>query len=257
VILSTLLVVAIAAVLLLPTGRKTRGQESPTIFALVESDYISPLISSAVAIRRLNGLTKQVAQFAGYDQVCARAELQGTVSLVSVTRFSGDLLTMFNVGFLTRSNYSNEAFVYISERLWDTAFSRSSNVLNMTIRLHETAYRIAGVTRDFHGLLEGTEIWMPIRSRSALGGLNSMRIVGTLRRGCDWKAAQAELSKLFKRSMAEQVYAEGKGVKMLPVINAIVFEEGMVTVAKSEERKSDVQFAADYQPAALPSRRGS
>src|SRR5688500_14719924 len=177
-ILSVLLVIAIVAVILLPTARKAESDRPARVFMLVENDFISPLFSSAMSIRKLNGLAKQVAQFAGYDDLRVRTELRGTDPLVNVTRYSGDLLAVLNVGFLLRTNYGGDAFVYINETFWDRAFARSSNVLNMTIKLHDAVYRIAGVTREARGLLAGTEVWMPIRSRSAFGGLNSMRIVG-------------------------------------------------------------------------------
>src|SRR5688572_2879954 len=215
-ILSVLLVIAIVSVLLVPAVRKVETDRPARIFMLVENDFVSPLFSSAVSIRKLNGLAKQVAQFAGYDDLRVRTKLRGTDAFVNVTRFSGNLLAMLNIGFLLRTNNAGEAIVYINEALWDRAFGRSSNVLNMTIKLHETVYRIAGVTQDARGLLAGTEVWMPIRSRSAFGGLNSMRIVGTLCRDCDWKVAQAELSQVFERFMTEQVYTATKGAKMLP-----------------------------------------
>jgi len=245
-------------VLLLPTARRSQRENPPTMFMLVENDYISPLVSSAAAIRKLNGLAKEVARFAGYDDLQVRSQFQGMDSIVKVTRFSGDLLAMLDVGFLFRSNYNGEAIVYISERFWNTAFARSSNVLNMTIKLHERIYQIAGVTRDVEGLLHGTEVWMPIRSRSTFGELNSMRIVGSLCRDCDWKSAQAELSEVFDRFMTDQVYIEAKGAKMLPITNAIEFvAEGSMTVAASIAAHGDAQLSTDYQPAALPSRRGS
>ena len=256
-ILSGLLAVAIVAVILLPTARKPESDRPARVFMLVENDFISPLFSSAMSIRKLNGLAKQVAQFAGYDDLRVRTELRGTDPLVNVTRYSGDLLAVLNVGFLLRTNYGGEAFVYINETFWARAFARSSNVLNMTIKLHDAVYRIAGVTRDAHGLLAGTEVWMPIRSRSAFGGLNSMRIVGALCQDCDWKVAQAELSEVFERFMTEQVYTATRGAKMLPITNSVQLGESIVAFTTNEKPQTEVQFAADYQPAALPSRRGS
>jgi hypothetical protein len=257
VILSVLLIVAIAVVLVCPTARTAQSDRAERVFMLVENDFISPLFSSAVAIRKLNGLAKQVAQFAGYDDLRMRTELRGSDAFVNVTRFSGDLLAMLNVGFLLRTNYAGEAIVYINETLWDRVFARSSNVLNMTIKLHEGIYRIAGVTRDAQGLLAGTEVWMPIRSKSAFGELNSMRIVGALCRDCDWKFAQAQLSEVFERFMTEQVYTETKGAKMLPITNSVHFGESFIVFATHEKPETGVQLTVDYQPAALPSRRGS
>ena len=256
-ILSLLLAVAIIAVALFPTAPKAAGAKARMMFALVENDYISPLISSALEIRKLNRLAGELAEFAGYDQFWARADLQEKASIVNVTRFTGDLLAMLNVEFQLRTNYGGEAIVYINETLWDRAFARSSNVLNMTIKLHEAVYRIGGVTRDTSGLLAGTEVWMPIRSRSAFGGLNSMRIVGALCQDCDWKAAQAELSEVFERFMTEQIYTATRGAKMLPITNSVQFGESTVAFTTNEKPQTEVHFAADYQPAALPSRRGS
>jgi hypothetical protein len=254
-ILSLLLAVAIVAVVLFPAAPKAAGAKARMMFTLVENDYISPLISSALEIRKLNRLAGQLADFAGYDQLWARADLQEKASIVNVTRFTGDLLAMLNVEFLLRTNYAGEAIVYINETLWNRAFARSSNVLNMTIKLHEAVYRIGGVTRNTPGLLAGTEVWIPIRSMSAFGELNSMRIVGALCRDCDWRIAQAELSDVFKRFMTGQVYTETKGAKMLPITNSIQFGESSVAFAANE--KPELQLAVDYQPAALPSRRGS
>ena len=135
-ILSVLLAVAIVAVALFPTSPKAAGAKARMMFTLVENDYISPLISSALEIRKLNRLAGELANFAGYDQLWARADLQEKPSIVNVTRFTGDLLAMLNVEFLLRTNYAGEAIVYINETLWDRAFARSSNVLNMTIKLH-------------------------------------------------------------------------------------------------------------------------
>ena len=257
VIRSGLLAIAIVAVILLPPARKAESDRPARVFMLVENDFISPLFSSAMSIRKLNGLAKQVAEFAGYDDLRVRTELCGTDAFVNVTRFSGDLLAMLNVGFLLRTNYAGEAIVYINEALWDGAFARSSNVLNMTIKLHEAVYRIAGVTREAQGLLAGTEVWMPIRSKSAFGELNSMRIVGALCRDCDWKIAQAALSEVFEQFMTEQVYTGTTGAKMLPITNVTHFGESLVAFTVKEKDNNEVQLAVDYQPAALPSRRGS
>ncbi|MGZ8940911.1 MAG: hypothetical protein ACXW32_17030, partial [Limisphaerales bacterium] len=172
VVLSLILSVGIVAAALFPTPEQVRrfAGTKQSIFALVERDYISPLFSSAIAIRALNGAAKQFASFAGYDDFRTRLEVNSAISLVSVTRFSGDLLDILKVDFALRDHrYKDEPCVYLSEALWTTGFARRADIVGTMIKVHDTNYRIAGVTRAFNGLLATTEIWMPISSRGQLG----------------------------------------------------------------------------------------
>ncbi|MGZ8939047.1 MAG: ABC transporter permease, partial [Limisphaerales bacterium] len=205
-----------------------------SIFALVERDYISPLFSSAIAIRALNGAAKQFASFAGYDDFRTRLEVNSAISLVSVTRFSGDLFDILNVDFALRDHrYKDEPCVYLSEALWTTGFARRADIVGAMIKVHDTNYRIAGVTRAFNGLLATTEIWMPISSRGQLGAMNSMKIVGALREDSTWKISQRQLKNLLKIYLADSPYTAPQRAVLLPLTPSITVGESAAAIVQT------------------------
>jgi hypothetical protein len=259
VLLSLLLSIGIVVALLLPSGSNQESPSAPaSIFTLVESDYASPLFSSASGIRTLNAAAKEIAQFAGYDDFHTRVELNGSMSVVNVTRFCGDLLSILNIGFALRdTQHKNAACIYISEALWNFVFNRKLDIIGTPIRLHQTVYRIAGVTRSFTGLLAGTEIWIPINSRSQLGGINSMRILGSLVAGADWKIAQRQLTNVFKFSLTDPTYVADSGARLLPVNRSITFQQQIPSIVTTIGRAEMQKRITDHQPAALPLSRGS
>jgi hypothetical protein len=99
--------------------------------------------------------------------------------------------------------------------------------------VHQEHYRIAGVIRDFDGLLSKTDIWIPISSRSPLARLASMKILGTLHENSDWDAAQKKLTYLFKQPLIEPAYIEAKGAKLLPIARGIKFAESAGIAARN------------------------
>lgn len=235
VILSLVLTMGIIAALLVPSKAqlKAGAVSERSMFTLVEGDYMSPLFSSATTIHILNGLANDVAQFAGFDDFNARVKVNEAVQVVNVTRFSGGLLSILGLKFTMRdmTNRSGGA-VYISERFWQMNFGARKDIFATEIVMHEMRFRVAGVIRGFDGLLSKTDLWIPIGSRSPLAALNSMKIVGALTEGSDWDSAQEKIADAFDRPIIEQVYAEAKGAKLLPMARGINFAEESAIAAQ-------------------------
>ena len=218
-----------------------------SLFTLVESDFTNPIFSSASDIRALNYAASQVAHFAGYDHYSSRLDHEGSASVVRVTRFSGDLLSILKVNFTFRqAGANNQPRIFISEGFWEKAFARRENIIGTQLKLNQTTYRIAGVTRPFNGLLDSTDIWLPVASRSALGRISSMKIIGALLDGKSWKTAEKQIG---------QFYNGTEDARVIPIEIRITFREaspGVFAAARLNTRPESY-----YQPAALPSRRGS
>lgn len=260
VIVSVLLALGINMALLVPGARSNQSFSPPvnSPFTLVENDFASPLFSSARDIRILNGAAKQIARFAGYEDFYTRLQFDSSVSVVNVTRFCGDLLSILEIDFAVRgSGQQNEACIYISERLWDFAFNRKSDIVGTAVQLHQTVYRVAGVTRSFSGLLAATDVWIPINSRSALASENSMRILGSLRAGANWKRAQSELTALFKFCSGDIASVAEGGARLLPVNQRIPFQQEIASIAMVNDREPMHGPALVHQAAAFPFKRGS
>jgi hypothetical protein len=243
VILSLLLTLGIVTALLVPSKAqlKTGVATERSMFTLVEGDYMSPLLSCATTIHILNSVANDVAQFAGFDDFSARVKVNEAMQVVKVTRFSGGLLSILNLEFALRdtTNRSGGA-AFISESFWKTNFGARKDILGTEIVVHEMRCRIAGVIRDFDGLLSKTDLWIPVSSRSPLATLNSMRIVGALNESFDWTAAQERIADAFDQPLIDQVYAEAKGAKLLPITRGINFAEESAMAAHPVSRSKVV-----------------
>lgn len=262
VILSVVFAIGILVATILPAPHHWGASESHEqyLFTLVESDYLNPLFSSPSAIHLLNGAAKQVAQLAGYDEFQNRFDTSEGLSVASITRYTGDLFSILNVSFAVRDNPPlDHPYVYISDTYWARAFARASNIIGTALKIHGTVYTIAGVTASFQGLLAETDIWVPIRSRSALAGMNSMKIIGAVREDHSWDDAERELTAIVAEHFGEDAYIESPGARLLPLVNPIRFSAGMPIVASAKRKPASMSQKSTplYQPSAFPSRRGS
>ena len=239
VILSLLLTVGIVTALLVPSKAPLKAGVAMerSMFTLVEGDYMSPLLSCATTIHILNSVANDVAQFAGFDDFSARVKVNDALQLANVTRFSGYLLSILGLEFAVRDTTNRSGLpIYISETFWKTNFAARKDILGMEILMHEIRYRVAGVIRDFDGLLSKTDLWIPVSSRSPFATLNSMKIVGALNEGSDWDAAQEKIADAFDQPIIEQAYAEAKGAKLLPMARGINFAEEPVLATHRASR---------------------
>jgi hypothetical protein len=245
VILSLLLTVGIIAAALLPAKAQFKAvvPRERSLFTLVEGDYMSPLFSSATTIHVLNSVANDVAQFAGYDDFSGRVKVNDALQLLNITRYSGSLLSILDLEFALRdtTNRSGGA-AYISESFWKTNFGARADVLGTEILVHDMRYRIAGVVRDFDGLLSKTDLWISVNSRNPLATLNSMKIVGALNESSDWNAAQEKIVEAFDQPLIDQVYAEVKGAKLLPITRGINFGEQSAIAAHRASHSKVVQM---------------
>jgi hypothetical protein len=221
----------IIGAILLPADR-AKVSRPENLFTLMESDYANPLLCSASAIRVLNGAVKQVARFAGYDEFSARVDLDNNIKLAKVTRYSGDLFSLIDVQFEYRDASSwNEPHLYISESFWERAFGRSSNILGTMLEVNQSSYRIAGITRTGTSFLHGTDIWLPVRSRSSLGGINSMMVIGSILDPARWSSAQRQIAAAIREYLSDQPFFETTGATFVPVVNRLQFFDASTTVA--------------------------
>ena len=264
VLLSAILAFGIITLLLSPSPRQGQafGSAPRNLFVLTEGDYLNPLLSSAKTVTVLNCAAPQVGRFAGYDDFSTRVQIKDTPHVSRVTRFNGNLLSLLKIRFmLVEPTLATELPCYISESFWNKAFARKSDILGTPLKVHETTYRIVGVTRDSSGVLGATEIWLPISGRSSFGSAPCMTILGALNAGTDWRAAQTELVKCFAQFLQDQPYSEIPGAKLLPLETAIYFREAtpmfaVTPLAKGAPFSEDL-VTSHYQPAALPSNLGS
>jgi hypothetical protein len=256
IVLSMLLAAGIIVALLLPARRSQKADSSQRLFTVVENDYSNPLFSSAVGIQIMNGAAKQFARFAGYDELQTRMKVGEGFEVVNVTRYSGDLLSLLNVGFLQREHhYQQEPCVFISVNLWERLYQRSPEIMGTMLTLNHTTYRIAGVTHRNAGMLGTTDIWMPVRSRGLFGEMTCMRVLGSVLNTSTWKAFEKEFAKTFREQLSEKICSETKGARLLPITEAIQFREGLPVIEVTT--LIPVPRRKDYQPAAFPSSRGS
>ena len=233
---ATLLACGVIAAIIIPSGRRGASGEG-NLFTVMESDSVNPIFSSASAIRVLNGAAKQVARFAGYDEFNARIDMGSGATLARVTRFSGDLFSMLDVQFEARaSNHWQEPSIYISEGFWQRVFAGKIEVIGTILEVNQSAYRIAGITRNGAGFLQGTDVWVPVQSRSILGGLNSMRIIAALVDPNRWSSAQQEITAAMKEYLSDQPYFETPGAKFVPVVNRLYFAESPAAIADRNKR---------------------
>lgn len=239
VFLSGFLLIAITALLLLPSPSQVRrfGSTDKSLFTITESDYFSPLLSTAKAITVLNCAAQQVAHFAGYDDFSTRVNISNKIQIATVTRYSGGLFSVLNIQFLQSEPHLNDApVIYISESFWDRAFARDQNIVGTSLSLHEVTYTIAGITRNSAGLLSSTDIWIPVSGRSLYGSMSCMRIVGALRSGMGWRNAESELAKCFSQYLQDQAWSQSPGARLLPLESGIDFREFVPAVASATAR---------------------
>ena len=228
VVLSIILALGIVMLLLSPSPRQAHafGSGARNLFILTEGDYLNPLLSSAKAVTVLNCAATQVGRFAGYDDFSTRLQIEDKPHVAQVTRYNGNLLSLLKIRFaLVEPSATTDLPCYISESFWNAAFSRRSDILGTSLRVHELTYRIAGVTRDSSGFLGATEIWLPVSGRSAFGTAPCMTILGALHAGTDWRLAQTELVKCFAQFLQDQAYSQQPGAKLLPLETSIYFRE--------------------------------
>lgn len=254
---SLLLLCGILTALVAPErSRALPRNEENALFTLMEADYINPLFTSASGIRILNGATKHVALFAGYDEFSTRVDIDGNAIVANVTRFSGDLLAMLNVAFVSRlRTVFDEPHIFITESFRQKFLADKGNVLGTILRINCSDYRIAGITREGADLFNGTDIWIPVRSRGPLGTMNSMKIMGTLALNNDWRSAEQRIHAALESCGFDQTYSEATRARLLPVAKRIQFEAASSVVLNGTGE--DDKRQGYHQTAAFPLTRGS
>lgn len=260
IVVSLVLIIGIFTALILPSpSRFQQGAgKRDSLFMLMEGNYLSPLYSSAQAIRTLNGAAKQFALFAGYDDFHTRVDFNGNAYITSVTRYTGDLLSVLGLRFESKASApSRDRFMYISQAFRDKMFGPGQEVIGATLMMNNISYSIAGVTRSFSGLLSNTEVWVPIRSKSLYGEISSMRVIGALQTDSTWRLAQKALNAIFSSDRDDQAFAEATGAKLIPLARGVPFSEESTIVIGSVFSSETRWPARDHQVAAFPRSRGS
>ena len=207
--LAVVLTLAITIILLVPAKESADEQTGATsLFTLVDGDFRNPILSTPAMISVLNGATKGIAQFAGYDQFHMRAEMNGQLELLNVTRFAGDLLGMLASSWKVKGTFpkfaNDDAILYISEPLWKRVFQSDPEIIGREIRIHQVVYRICGVLSAEENVVKYTDLWIPVRSRGPLSQMSSMRIVGKLSWSTDLAGAQRSIEKTFSSYLADE-----------------------------------------------------
>jgi hypothetical protein len=235
-LLSAVLALGIFTILLVPRPREIQnfGSAASNLFTLVEGDYINPLLSSAKEVTVLNCAAEKVARFAGYDDFSTRIDINEKPYVANITRYNGNLLALLNIRFrLVEPVPSREPVLYISESFWDRVFARNEQILGTIVKLHNTAYRIAGVTSESSGMLANTDIWLPISGRGPIASSSSMRMVGALQPGTDWATAQSHLVTCFREFLKDHSYSHAPGARLLPVETSISFRDSAPSIASA------------------------
>ncbi len=226
--LSGLLAAGILTLLVLPEAREARnfGSAARNLFTITEGDYLNPLLSSPRAVTLLNCAAPGIARFAGYDDFNTRLAIGDRVFVTQITRYNGNLLSLLGIGFeMIQPASGRESLVYISESFWERACARRPDILGTVVTMHDTTYRIAGVTRETTGLLADTEIWLPVTARGMYGSMPSMRILGALEPRTDWAEAQKQLVQCFADFLRDQAYGVAPGPKLVPLEKSVYFQE--------------------------------
>ena len=226
--IAAILAAAIVTLLALPSpgGPQNFGSTARNVFTLVEGDYLNPLVSSPRSITILNCAADSVAQFAGYDNFSSRVTIDDKARLVNVTRFTGALLSILNIGFqLSAPVADQEPGAFISESFWDEAFDRRADIIGRSFHYYGAVYRIRGVTRDYSGLLAQTDVWLPVSGRGVSGAMTCMRVLGTLHAGADWRSAQNKLIRCFDEFIPDQPFNAVPGAKLVPLETSIYFRD--------------------------------
>lgn len=226
---SVILAIGLCISILIPSPRSRNALAGIDgfLFSVTDDDFFgSPLFSSAKAIRSLNCIAGEWATFAGYNDFHTRLVVSNSIYIANVTRFSGDLISLLNIGFAEKDVGKNiGARVYISEEFWQSAFARDPAVIGTEIVIHDTTYSIAGITKQFRGLLSETDIWMPSGGNKRVEEEYSMRIVGHLNPGADLRVAQKTMNRILNRVAPDLVLEAGQKARLIPIYSGVFFDQ--------------------------------
>jgi len=211
--------------LVVPARRAGSTPQASDLFSVVGGDYMSPLIGSPRALQRLNAELGGSGRFAGYDQLTVLVSSHTAPHLVNVTRYCGDLLSMLAVEYLEDGRARVEGHrVFVSETYWRSVLEAASDIVGTAVELGGETYRIAGIVRANSVLPLESDFWVPICSRTSYGTMTSMRVVGTLLAGKDWRDSEKLLRKLIHTNPLSEQLVELDAVRFLPVDRKLVLD---------------------------------
>ncbi len=212
----------LAAMIPAPHYRTVAG----SIFTVVASDYVSPLICSPRGVQSLNSRLSSLARFVGYDQIHTFVDTGSTRQLAIVTRYSGDIFSVLNAQFVLRDKPGSlDRPVYVSEAFWKRVLGGTPDVLGLSFEASGELYQIAGVVRSKGtALLEDTEVWIPFSSRGPYGEATLFRVFGELCQGADWKTGEKDLSSLINMEVIKEQMVDPGTVHLLPLDRKMIVE---------------------------------
>jgi hypothetical protein len=205
-----------------PHHRLTEGP----VFTVVGNDYVSPLITSPRGIQTLNARLGSFARFVGYDQISTLVDTGSTRQLATVTRYSGEILSVLNAEFVLRDKPGAiDHALYISEEFWKRVLGGIPDVLGLSLQAGGELYQIAGVVRKSPiTMLDDTEVWIPFSSRGPYGEATLLRVFGELCPGVDWKSGEKNLDSLVQSQFVQDQIVETGTVHLLPLDRKMIVE---------------------------------
>jgi hypothetical protein len=172
----------------------------------------------------LNGQLGGYARFAGYDQLLSFVAAGSTTQIANVTRYCGDILSLLRAEFVIDGRHEVTANrLYISEAYWKSRFAKAPNIIGAPVRCNGGDFEIAGVIRVRESFLSETDVWAPVGIRGPYGSMTSLRLIGELLPGQDWRVGEKSLALLMKaRPLREQIM-DFDTVRLLPIDRRLLF----------------------------------
>ncbi len=226
-LLCLLLGLAIAGAAVRPSALRDDAMEFRSSFTLAESDFSTPLVTSAHAVNEVLSETTSFQSLAAYDQHTTWYRTAGGEAFdANLTRFAGNIFGAVgakNVVTAPVETLSTDLpGIYLSESFWKEKLGADARWIGGVMHLYQIPHRVLGVVRTAHPMFADTEIWQPITRSAPYAAIGSLRVVGLLAEGIDWNQAAADLTSAVRRIARAQPNLFDSICKIVPVSEKLI-----------------------------------
>src|SRR5262245_34835884 len=127
--------------------------------------------------------------------------------------------------FLPSDESQRSRVVVLSESFWRSRFDADPSVIGREIRLDGAPYTVIGVAPNEVQLFGRTSIWamVPLARRPALRTVYVLRVIGRMKPGVAFEAANADMTSIADGLTREfPATNKGRGVTIEPMHNALI-----------------------------------
>ena len=167
-------------------------------------------VTNGVDVQTLERIEKgaDFGRFVGFRSavdVVATAEGAGSQPVV-VELVSANYFDVLGVSFISGrglAGFDSASSAVISERLWQSLFTKDRDVLGRTVTLNGHAATVVGIVRTFRGLIaeHPADVFVPLAAGTAIDPTTAstvIRLVGRLNDGTTEPIAEEKLAALYK-----------------------------------------------------------